>query len=45
MKMKQIKDRREAYYDMDSNPWEELCNMFWEVVRQHILTKSLLNNG
>ena len=38
-------DRREAYYDMDSNPWEELCNMFWEVVRQLILTKSLLNNG
>ena len=38
-------DRHEAYYDMDNNPWDELCEVFWNVVRQLLLTKSLLNNG
>ena len=38
-------DRREAYYDMENNPWDELCDTFWNVVRQLLLTKSLLNNG
>ena len=38
-------DRREAYYDMDNNPWKVLCDEFWKVVRQLLLTKCLLNNG
>ena len=33
-----VKDRGEAYYDMKNNPQEELCNIFWEIVRQMILT-------
>ena len=38
-------DRKEAYYDMDNNPRGELCNRFWSVSRQLILTKNLLNVG
>ena len=38
-------DRHEAYYDMDNNPWKGLCDEFWGVVRQLLLTKCLLNNG
>ena len=30
-------DRFEAYYDMDNNPWEDLCNVFWEILKQQIL--------
>jgi hypothetical protein len=38
-------DRKEAYYDMENNPWEALCSTFWNVLRQIILTRSLLNDG
>ena len=38
-------DRREAYYDMENNPWDVLCDVFWKVVKQLLLTKCLLNNG
>ena len=38
-------DRREAYFDMENNPWDELCDVFWSIVKQLILTKYLLNNG
>ena len=31
-------DRQEAYYDMENNPWEELCNVFWKITEQLILT-------
>lgn len=31
-------DRVEAYYDMENNPWEELCNTFWEILKMKILT-------
>ena len=37
-------DRKEAYFDMDNNPWDELCSKFWSIVKQLLLTKSLLNN-
>ena len=30
-------DRFEAYYDMDSNPWEELCDTFWDILKGQIL--------
>ena len=33
-----VKDRGEAYYDMKNNPQEELCKVFWEIVRQMIMT-------
>ena len=33
----EYEDRFEAYYDMDNNPWEELCNTFWEILKQQIL--------
>ena len=38
-------DRREAYYDMENNPWDALCDVFWNVVKQLLLTKYLLNIG
>ena len=38
-------DRREAYFDMENNPWVELCDVFWSIVKQLLLTKCLLNNG
>lgn len=31
-------DRDEAYYDMEDNPWEELCNTFWDIMQYEILT-------
>lgn len=31
-------DRDEAYYDMESNPWEVLCATFWNILKGHILT-------
>ena len=33
-----LSDREEAYYDMANNPWEDLCEKFWEILEQHILT-------
>ena len=33
----EYEDRFEAYYDMDNNPWEELCDTFWEILKQQIL--------
>lgn len=33
-------DSEEAYYDMDNCPWEDLCNTFWEILEQQILTKN-----
>ena len=31
-------DRQEAYYDMENNPWEDLCDRFWEILEELILT-------
>ena len=31
-------DRGEAYYDMKNNPQEDLCDKFWDIVKQMILT-------
>ena len=31
-------DRQEAYYDMEHNPWRDLCNAFWEILEEQILT-------
>ena len=33
-----LADREEAYYDMKNNPWAELCETFWEILKQQILT-------
>ena len=30
-------DRFEAYYDMDNNPWEELCETFWDILKHEIM--------
>ena len=30
-------DRYEAYYDMESNPWEELCDVYWDILKGQIL--------
>ncbi len=32
-------DRGEAYYDMMNNPQRELCDTFWEIVKNIILTE------
>ena len=32
-------DWSEAYYDMESNPQKNLCEKFWEIVKQTILTE------
>lgn len=32
-------DRNEAYYDMANNPWEELCEKYWTLVLNDLLTK------
>ena len=34
------KDSLEAYFDMDENPFEELCEAFWEVLSRMILTNA-----
>lgn len=31
-------DREEAYYDMENNPWEDLCDEFWKVVKDQLFT-------
>ena len=31
-------DRDEAYYDMEFNPWEVLCAIFWNILKEQILT-------
>ncbi len=31
-------DKGEAYYDMEDNPQSELCNTFWDIVKQTIMT-------
>lgn len=33
-------DRSEAYYDMDNNPWDELCEKYWALVLNGLLTKN-----
>ena len=37
-------DKDKAYYSMKKNPWEELCNTFWEIVKEKILTSDLRKN-
>ena len=32
-------DRMEAYYDMESNPQEKLCEKLWEIIIQAVLTE------
>ena len=29
-------DADEAYYEMDYNPYSDLCDTFWEIVKRHI---------
>ena len=36
--IKDSEDREQAYYDMMSNPFEELCNKFWDILQEVILT-------
>jgi hypothetical protein len=31
-------DADEAYYEMTDNPQRELCDIFWEVLMQQLLT-------
>ena len=31
-------DRQEAYYDMLNNPWKDLCDTFWDILEELILT-------
>ena len=31
-------DRDKAYYNMNKNPWESLCNAFWDIVKTNLLT-------
>ena len=33
-------DSMEAYFDMDENPFKELCDAFWEVLSRMILTNA-----
>ena len=33
-------DRQEAYYDMQNNPWKDLCYAFWEILEELILTSN-----
>jgi hypothetical protein len=33
-------DRLEAYYDMEQNPWSELCDTYWNILMQQILTQN-----
>ena len=33
----EYEDRFEAYYDMESNPWEELCEVYWTILKNQIL--------
>ena len=32
-------DRGEAYYDMENNPQNELCDTFWDILKNMILTE------
>ncbi len=32
-------DRMEAYYDMENNPQEKLCDKLWEIIIQAVLTE------
>ena len=32
-------DRSEAYYDMTSNPQQDICDTYWEIVKNMILTE------
>jgi len=34
-----VEDRMEAYYDMESNPQEKLCDKLWEIIIQAVLTE------
>jgi hypothetical protein len=34
-----VEDRGEAYYDMTSNPQQELCDKYWDMVKMAILTE------
>ena len=33
-------DRLEAYYDMENNPQEDLCNTFWDILESQIMLLS-----
>ena len=37
-RMINAEDRNEAYYDMEENPFTELCDKYWDIVRGKILT-------
>ena len=33
-----FEDRQQAYYDMESNPFDDLCEKFWSILLNEILT-------
>jgi len=37
-KLISYEDKSEAYYDMENNPQRELCDTFWDIVKQAIFT-------
>lgn len=40
-KIEDVKDRETAYYEMTNNPYEDLCERFWNILLPLILTKKL----
>ena len=32
-----VKDRGLAYFEMENNPWKELCDTFWDILKKRIL--------
>ena len=35
--VKSADDRYETYYDMKENPWKELCDAFWSIIKKRLL--------
>lgn len=35
--VKSADDRYETYYDMKENPWKELCDAFWTIIKKRLL--------
>jgi hypothetical protein len=33
-------DRELAYYEMEDNPFNEMCNEFWNILSEQILTSN-----
>ena len=35
------KDRQQPYYCMENNPWQQLCDTYWEIVKQLLLQENI----